>query len=175
MQPNSRSIFDLFDGKKRYLVPLFQRQYVWTKALQWESLWDDIKRKFEEKLSDKEGPAHFLGAMVLDQKRVYGNAVPSHLVIDGQQRLTTFQIFLASFRDVTRQLGQEKYADECQRYLLNTGVMAEELTERYKVWPTSLDRFQFKDVIDASSRVELEKRHPLTRRKDARNYDPRPR
>ena len=43
---------------------------------------------------------HFLRAMVLDQRRVYGNAVPVQLVIDGQQRLTTFQIFLSALRDL---------------------------------------------------------------------------
>ena len=29
MKPFSRSIIELFDGKKRYVIPMFQRQYVW--------------------------------------------------------------------------------------------------------------------------------------------------
>jgi Protein of unknown function DUF262 len=47
MKPYTRSIFDLFDGKRRYEVPLFQRQYVWTLDDDWEPLWEDIERKFE--------------------------------------------------------------------------------------------------------------------------------
>ncbi|MEA3186917.1 MAG: hypothetical protein QOD99_747, partial [Chthoniobacter sp.] len=38
MQPHKRSLFDLFDSKKRYVVPLFQRQYVWSLEDQWEPL-----------------------------------------------------------------------------------------------------------------------------------------
>ncbi|MCA9944949.1 MAG: DUF262 domain-containing protein, partial [Anaerolineales bacterium] len=45
----------------------------------------------------------------------------------------------------------------------------------FKVWPTRLDRPQFMDVMISGSREELEKRHPLVRRKYARKYDPRPR
>lgn len=29
MKPYTRSIIELFDGKKRYLIPLYQRQYAW--------------------------------------------------------------------------------------------------------------------------------------------------
>jgi uncharacterized protein with ParB-like and HNH nuclease domain len=174
MQPHSRSIFDLFDSKKRYVVPLFQRQYVWSREEQWLPLWEDIQRKVVEKLDGKEGPVHFLGAMVLDQKRAYGNQVPLHLVIDGQQRLTTFQIILAAFRDVCRKLGQTALAEECERYLLNSGIMAEPEIERFKVWPTQLDRVQFESVVLSGSREGVEKRHPVVRLKYKRSPEPHP-
>ena len=51
--------------------------------------------------------------------------------------------------------------------------MAEQEIERYKVWPTNVDRKQFADVVDSDSRAELEKRHPLVRRKYARKPEPR--
>ncbi len=174
MQPHKRSLFDLFDSKKRYVVPLFQRQYVWTKEAQWEPLWEDIQRKYFEKLRHGDGPPHFLGAMVIEQKKIFGNEVPAHRVVDGQQRLTTFQIFLSAFRDVCEDLGEHEFAEECQTHLLNRGVMSDPDEERYKVWPTNLDRPQFKDVIDSKSRVELEKRHPLIREKYARKPKLRP-
>jgi Protein of unknown function DUF262/Protein of unknown function (DUF1524) len=174
MKPYSRSIFDLFDGKRRYEVPLFQRQYVWNLEDHWQPLWEDIERKFVQRLSGAPSTPHFLGAMVLDQRRVYGNAVPVQLVIDGQQRLTTFQIFLSAFRDVCAAEGQQAYADECARYLQNTGIMENEKVERYKLWPTNLDRKQFANVIDSASKEELNRRHPLVRRKYKRTPDPRP-
>lgn len=174
MKPYSRSIFDLFDGKRRYEVPLFQRQYVWKLDEHWQPLWEDIERKFVQRLNGDPGTPHFLGAMVLDQRRVYGNAVPVQLVIDGQQRLTTFQIFLSAFRDVCAAEGQQAYAEECARYLQNTGIMENEAVERYKLWPTSLDRKQFTDVVDSCSKNELDKRHPIVRRKYQRSDDPRP-
>lgn len=174
MKPYSRSIFDLFDGKRRYEVPLFQRQYVWNLDDHWEPLWEDIERKFVQRLGGSVSTPHFLGAMVLDQRRVYGNAVPVQLVIDGQQRLTTFQIFLSAFRDVCSAEGQKAYADECARYLQNTGIMDNEKVEKYKLWPTNLDRKQFVDVVDSGSADELNKRHPIVRRKYQRKDDPRP-
>jgi uncharacterized protein with ParB-like and HNH nuclease domain len=174
VKPYSRSIFDLFDGKRRYEVPLFQRQYVWNFEDHWEPLWEDIERKFVQRLNGSPPTPHFLGAMVLDQRRVYGNAVPVQLVIDGQQRLTTFQIFLSAFRDVCAAEAQQDYAEECARYLQNTGIMENEKVERYKLWPTNLDRKQFSDVIDSASKEELNRRHPLVRRKYQRTPDPRP-
>jgi uncharacterized protein with ParB-like and HNH nuclease domain len=116
MQPRQRSIIDLFDGKRRYIVPLFQRQYVWSRDDEWEPLWDDLERKFLLSMETGSlGNPHFLGAIVIDQKRVFGDSVPTHLVIDGQQRLTTFQIFLAAFRDLAREMGEKAYADECRQ------------------------------------------------------------
>jgi len=174
MRPYSRSIFDLFDGKRRYEVPLFQRQYVWNLEDHWEPLWEDIERKFVQRLGGFSPTPHFLGAMVLDERRVFGNAVPSQLIIDGQQRLTTFQIFLSAFRDLCAAEGQQEYAEECARYLQNTGIMEDEKVERYKLWPTNLDRKQFSDVIDSASKEELNRRHPVVRRKYQRRPDPRP-
>lgn len=175
MKPHARSIFDLFDGKRRYEVPLFQRQYVWNEDDHWAPLWEDIERKYRQRLENRERTPHFLGAMVLDERRVFGNAVPSQLVIDGQQRLTTFQIFLAAFRDVCSAHDQMTYAAECRRYLLNDGIMQEPEVEKFKLWPTHSDRDPFVDVITSESRDELEKRHPVVRQKYARKDDARPR
>lgn len=174
MKPYTRSIFDLFDGKRRYEVPLFQRQYVWKLEDHWESLWEDIERKFVQRPKGAPSTPHFLGAMVLDQRRAYGNAVPVQLIIDGQQRLTTFQIFLSAFRDVCAAENQNAYAEECALYLRNTGIMQDEKIEQYKLWPTNLDRKQFADVIDSGSKEELNRRHPLVRQKYKRKPDPRP-
>lgn len=174
MKPYSRSIFDLFDGKKRYVVPLFQRQYVWNREDQWEPLWEDIRRKHRDQVIQHKSPPHFLGAMVIDQKRVFGNQVPAHLVIDGQQRLMTFQIFLAAFRDRCAEKGLTTYRDECERYLVNTGIMANAEEEQYKVWPSNFDREYLKGIIDSNSCDGVEKRFPPVRRKWARKPDPRP-
>lgn len=45
MQSKPLSVYDLFDHKRRYVVPLFQRQYVWSHDNQWEPLWDDVRSK----------------------------------------------------------------------------------------------------------------------------------
>ncbi|GAB7536101.1 DUF262 domain-containing protein [Burkholderia sp. 3C] len=169
-------LLEIFERKMRLEIPMFQRQYVWGQEHQWEPLWEDISRKFTEYIEDqRDAPVHFLGAMVLDQKQTQTGRVERRSVIDGQQRLTTLQIFLAAFRDFCRQEYLPDFADECEKFTLNTGRMAEPEVEQFKVWPTLADRAQFKDVISAGSKAALEKIHPLTRRPRARRYDPRPR
>jgi uncharacterized protein with ParB-like and HNH nuclease domain len=173
---NAVPVLVIFEKKMRLEVPLFQRQYVWQKNEQWEPLWEDLERKFCEQLEGRENaPPHFLGAMVLDQKQTPTTHVERRQVIDGQQRLTTLQIVLAAFRDFCREQGCEDLATECESFTLNKGMMADPNIDKFKVWPTQLDRGQFADVLTAGSRVLLETKHPLIRRKYARHHDPRPR
>lgn len=176
MKANAVSLLAIFEKKLRLEVPLFQRQYVWNRQRQWEPLWEDISRKFIEYLEGrKEAPVHFLGAMVLDQKQTPTTHVEKRQVVDGQQRLITLQIFLAAFRDFSREHTCEALAKECDLYTLNRGMMADPEVDKFKVWPTQLDRPQFSDVITSGSRADLEKKHPLRYRKYARKQEPRPR
>ncbi len=176
MIANAMALITIFEKKIRLEVPLFQRQYVWSLEPQWEPLWEDIARKFTEYLDGrKDAPVHFLGAMVLDQKQTPVTHVEKRQVIDGQQRLTTLQIFLAAFRDFCMAQACEDLGKECDGFTVNKGILAEPEVDKYKVWPTQLDREQFKDVIDSRSREELERRHPLTRKKYSRYPESRPR
>lgn len=176
MDVHKSSLLAVFDAKQRLEVPLFQRQYVWSEEEQWLPLWEDIERKFTEKLEGREdAPVHFLGAMVLDQKQTPTGHVVVRLVIDGQQRLTTLQIFLSAYRDFCREQECDALAEECEKFLFNTGMMANPDVDKYKVWPTQLDRPQFIDVVSSHSREEILKLHPLRKKPYARKYDPRPR
>lgn len=176
MDANAIALLDIFEKKMRLEIPMFQRQYVWKQDLQWAPLWEDISRKFSEFIEGrKDAPVHFLGAMVLDQRQTQTGRVERRSVIDGQQRLTTLQIFLAAFRDFCRREGLQEFADECEKYTINSGRMAEPEVEKFKVWPTLADRSQFIDVMTAGSQLALEKKHPLKKRPYARKFDPRPR
>jgi len=175
MKADAVPLLDLFEKKMRLEVPLFQRQYVWSREQQWEPLWEDVSRKFAEFIEGRSnGPVHFLGAMVLDQKQTPATHVEKRQVIDGQQRLTTLQILLAVMRDFCREHECTELAQEFEKYTLNTGKMAEPEVDRFKVWPTQLDRTCFVTVMTAGSRQAIEKAHPLVKRKYQRKYDPRP-
>jgi hypothetical protein len=176
MKANAVPLLAIFEKKMRLEVPLFQRQYVWSREQQWKPLWEDISRKFTEYLEGrKDAPVHFLGAMVLDQKQTPTTHVEKRQVIDGQQRLTTLQIFLAAFRDFCHAEGAGELAKECETFTINKGMMADPEVDQFKVWPTQLDRAQFGGVMSSGSRAQLETRYPLVRRKYARKPDPRPR
>lgn len=175
MRADAVSVIGIFEKKMRLEVPLFQRQYVWGMEEQWRPLWEDIVRKFTEQIEGRDNaPVHFLGAMVLDQKQTPITHVERRQIIDGQQRLTTLQIFMAAFRDFCRKQGCNELSEECEMLTLNKGMLADPEVDKYKVWPTLLDRDQFKDVINSRSREALEAKHPLTYLKNRKKPERRP-
>lgn len=176
MNADAQPLLSIFENKIRLEVPLFQRPYVWSREQQWEPLWEDISRQFIEYLQGRrDGPVHFFGAMVMDQKQTPIKYVPKRQIVDGQQRLTTIQIFLAAFRDFCRLQGCDAIADECDKYTRNTGMMADPMTEQFKVWPTQADRPVFRDVMTLGSLEAIEQKYPLIKKKYSNKYEPRPR
>lgn len=148
MKPYTRSIIELFDGKKRFLIPLYQRQYAWKAQPQLELLWEDIDRSVQRLEQDRSSlTPHFMGAIVIAQVKTFGKQVQAYEIIDGQQRLTTFQLLLAAIRDVAKANGS-RYEAELQKYLLNDGVMENQEVERFKLWPSLNDRRSFISIID---------------------------
>ncbi len=47
MKVHKVSLADLFSNRKRYVVPLFQRAYVWSRDRQWQPLWQDVVDRAE--------------------------------------------------------------------------------------------------------------------------------
>lgn len=85
---NDRKIYDLFN-RNRFIIPRNQRRYVWSKR-NWDELFEDISLVVCENF-----PAHFIGSIVLkDEGRE--NGLPNYTIIDGQQRIITLTILLAS-------------------------------------------------------------------------------
>lgn len=153
MRPYTRTIIELFDGKKRYLVPLYQRQYAWKVSPQLELLWEDIERAIKRLTEDRQATApHFMGAIVLSQIKTFGKQVQAFEVIDGQQRLTTFQLLLSALKDVAEANGSV-YAQEIAKYLFNEGVMETPEVERFKLWPSLTDRRSFVSMVDPAANL----------------------
>jgi uncharacterized protein with ParB-like and HNH nuclease domain len=176
MKANATALLGIFEPKMRFEVPLFQRPYVWSQERQWEPLWEDIASKFSAQIEGKEDQSViFLGAMVLDQQQTATMQLPKRQVIDGQQRLTTLQIFLAAFRDFSQELGCPEVSGELDSYIINKGHLHDPEIDPFKVWPTQADRKQFINVITSQSTGELQQRYPLIRQKYKRSFDPRPR
>ena len=139
----------LFGSKVQYRIPLFQRHYVWDRENQWQPLWEDITDKSSQRLShfERQQFSHFTGAIVVDQKGTNVDEVPKYEIIDGQQRLTTFQIILCAMRDVCELCGYSDIADEARSYIRNQGMLLNE-DEEYKLIPTKFDRVSFQSLVD---------------------------
>ncbi len=139
MQATQTPLQPVIEGGKQYVIPLFQRSYSWD-AKNWSMLWDDI---FE--LSQEDGNrTHFLGSIVTMPTQSVPQGVPKYLLIDGQQRLTTIYILLATLRDQARQ-SPGTLADEIHEILLTNKFKLG--NDELKLLPTQGDRESFKAVI----------------------------
>ena len=86
MRPFKKTIIEIFDGKRRYLIPHYQRQYAWRIHPQLDLLWKDISTA-ADKLEVSQGAElfpHFMGAIVISQLKTYGKQLMAFGVIDGQ-------------------------------------------------------------------------------------------
>jgi uncharacterized protein with ParB-like and HNH nuclease domain len=157
MYTGTHSMKVIFEKDQRLVVPLFQRPYVWSKEHQWEPLWEDIRNVAERNLRNDTAKPHFMGAVVLDQIRQPIGRVDSRLVIDGQQRLTTIQLFIEAFADICDEVGQSNYHKALLKLTRNDNPLSEDENEIYKIWPTNSDQDHFKKVMSATSAADLRK------------------
>lgn len=159
MDAGTLSVKKIFGQDRRHVVPLFQRPYVWEREKQWEPFWEDIRALAERLLRNEEPRPHFLGAIVLDQLPKPTGHVETRLVIDGQQRLTTLQIFLEAFCDLCAARGLDKHNRALLKLTRNDDPMSEDEDEVFKVWPTNVDQEHFRRVMRFASPAELRKEY----------------
>lgn len=148
MKPDTHTVQQLFERDVRYIVPLYQRPYVWDEEHQWAPLWDDITALLtHQEGGDSSGLwSHFLGAIVLDQEQTIPGQIPRFTVIDGQQRLTTLQLLLAAAASAVADVGAENDAALLRELAINNPRKAQG-TEQLKVWPTNANRTAFTAVM----------------------------
>lgn len=178
MKPSNLTVFELFERQQRYVVPLFQRPYVWTKDKHWIPLWDDISNKAEEiinsqRFNHREPSNHFMGAIVLNPIKTSGLQVTAKSIVDGQQRLTTLQIIMIALRDFMVATNQTDLLPTIELHTENQCKM-EQPVERYKVWPTNADRRVFETVFSSGSPEKLKTAFPPVRQRWHRYDDPPP-
>ena len=110
----------LFQLPQKYVIPEFQRRYVWTHSDQWDPLWDDVENLAENYLealvrvggvrivAQQSTKPHFLGAVVIQNTPVPAGQIAQSEIIDGQQRMTTVQLLLDAVQEVCQNMGQTK-------------------------------------------------------------------
>ena len=162
MKAGPVTVRELLENRQRFCVPIYQRHYVWTRDKQWEPFWNDVRTKAIERLNGRERRfSHFMGAVVLEARGgTSSKQVTSFQVVDGQQRLTTFQLYLAAARDYAKHAGFEGTVDQIEGYLVNDrqNLMEDPYIEKFKVWPTKYDRELFQDIV-MGGRSELRKKY----------------
>ena len=88
MDASKKTINDIFNGNRILEISFFQRAYVWGEN-QWERLLEDME------LVTVSNKPYFLGSVILKQKPMPALKEVGDIrtLIDGQQRLTTLNIF----------------------------------------------------------------------------------
>lgn len=176
MKTDKTSVFDLFENRRRYVVPLFQRGYVWTRDAQWQPLWEDLLNQTAEVVRHQSQPStklhkHFLGALVLNQTPVALAQVPVVEIIDGQQRLTTLQILLCALRDFLKPIVDPFVGETLERLTANSGRLSFP-DEIFKVWPTSAMQTHIRHVMEKGSGAELEEFYRQFHQFKRKKWDP---
>ncbi|QHC68924.1 DUF262 domain-containing protein (plasmid) [Rathayibacter sp. VKM Ac-2759] len=147
-----RSPQEVFFAPQRFVLPLFQRPYVWSAELQWEPLWQDITRLVEV-VSERPEATHFMGAIVLQQQQVPLGELQAWSVIDGQQRLTTLQLLLDALHAELTIRDWAPIAGQVVDLVENSEAFRSTPEDQFKLWPTNRDRASFSAVMRATPPV----------------------
>jgi hypothetical protein len=159
MKADTLTLKALFQKDVRYVIPTFQRPYVWNQEDQWEPLWDDVRNTAERyldelriaagnnPLAEERAGSHFMGAVVLQQRPTASAEIETRDVIDGQQRITTMQLLMDAAQEVLEEIGADAEARRVTRLVLNAYADGD---QAFKLWPTSLDRGGFRAAMTNS-------------------------
>src|SRR5947209_7010434 len=125
MDARPLSLEDALNQRQRWCVPVYQRHYAWDigEGGQLPRLWEDIEDKTREVLSGLAAYPHYIGAIIVAVPPSEFGTVPQRLLVDGQQRISTFNLVLAAIREVARSQKIEILVPVIDSYLFN-GVTA---------------------------------------------------
>lgn len=137
MTPGKTTINQLFNGSRVFVIPFYQRSYVWDRP-QWERLLLDIL------MVGVQTTDYFLGTIILKQEPTGTSQDGDYkVVIDGQQRLTTLAILLKVL--FLKQNRNEWFE---RKFILPDGALA--------IKHSFIDRKDFQKIMNLEQCVELD-------------------
>ena len=145
----SNNICNLFTEDVQFRVPIYQRRYVWNED-NWYALWRDIRENSDQNIGGHP-QSHFTGTIVTEKINDVHPGIDTLEIIDGQQRLTTFQIIFCIMRDLCSEM-EDLYniGTDLSGFLLNDPT----LDQHPKLVPTEHDQNAFNSVLQ-QRRVEV--------------------
>lgn len=101
------NIQDLFSDKFLFEIPIFQRPFSWEED-NFQQLFDDINDSLENNIRENgnkisQYDPYFLGTIILWVKESKNEQSIRYHIIDGQQRLISLAILMATIRDITNE------------------------------------------------------------------------
>lgn len=134
MDARKGNIYEILNGNKQFLIPVYQRYYSWD-IEQCKRLWNDIVE-----MQKKGKVGHFVGSIVNIAEQAMLTGVQKYMIIDGQQRMTTLSLLLLALRDYAIKNPEDTTinARRIDNMLLKNEY--ESGDERYKLLLTETDR-----------------------------------
>lgn len=93
MDARKGNIYEILNGNRQFLTPVYQRYYGWD-IEQCTRLWNDIVE-----MQKKGRAGHFVGSIVNIAEQAMPTGIQKFMIIDGQQRMTTLSLLLLALRD----------------------------------------------------------------------------
>lgn len=145
-------IEQMFDNKRQYQIPVYQRNYDWKKE-NCQALFNDVIEAY------KNSNSHFLGSIVQVQQDEE-NGIKKFVIIDGQQRMTSIYLLMKALYDNSE---NDVIKEELYGLLYNTSLTKKydiEDKNKLKLKPIKSDNEQFIllmlnkiDAMDKSSNI----------------------
>ena len=155
MKVDQKSINGLFKTPVQYEIPTYQRRYVWGED-NWRPLWSDIETNVKDPKR-----VHFTGAIVTRVISKAAGRISVYEIIDGQQRLATFQVILCAFKNLCESgdyVDRDQLAARADRHIRNSKSAVDGSTETidgdstrklvYKLIPTGYDSEAFRTLVN---------------------------
>lgn len=141
--PGWNTIKELFKGQSntKFVIPVYQRNYVWDTRNQVKKLLDD----FYNLIANNKNSNHFLG-IIIDYNAGKVDKTEKYYVIDGQQRLTTLFLIIAAIRQRTIDENDQENKFELEMCMnVNYNPMAK--NRNFKLEPLMGDRDVFNKIL----------------------------
>lgn len=157
MDAQKGNIYQIFNGDKQFIIPVYQRYYSWDKE-QCERLWNDIVNM---QIQNKAG--HFVGSIVNIAEKAMPTGVQKYMIIDGQQRMTTLTLMLIALRNYSIAHPDDKSINfrRIDNILLKNEY--ENGDERYKLLLTETDRNTLINLIERKPLTDADENSRLLR------------
>lgn len=157
MDAQKGNIYQIFNGDKQFIIPVYQRYYSWDKE-QCERLWNDIVNM---QIQNKAG--NFVGSIVNIAEKAMPTGVQKYMIIDGQQRMTTLTLMLIALRNYSIAHPDDISINfrRIDNVLLKNEY--ENGDERYKLLLTETDRNTLINLIESKPLTDADENSRLLR------------
>lgn len=150
LSASKEKLLSFLNGSSQYIIPFFQRSYVW-KVDNWSELWENIIEEYEEMVVNNNLKSeHFIGTIIIKQMLSSQVGATEYELIDGQQRMTTISLLLKAFHDATPEDSAKTWINKFLTFEDSYG------NEKIRIQHSKVDSEYFQSIIqDKNNNEEL--------------------